>query len=135
MCQAPTYLIHTTTPEGGLTSVCRRGTERGRHLLKVSQLERGRAWIGTHSLGLGSEKQTSTHTAEVGRYPTPHTAVSGIAHQYIFILLCWHYLAKVSAASLRSATLWLRTQSSDLTLVWLSPPPAPFLGWFLLTAM
>ena len=131
-CQAPTYLIHTTTPRQDSLLPRTWDTERGRHFPKVIQLERGRAWVGTYSLGPGSEKQTSTHTAEVGRQPTQHTAVSGIVLEYIFILLCWHHLAKMSAASLHSATLWLRTRQSDLPLVWPFPPPARFFGLLLL---
>lgn len=132
-----TYLFDLHNhPRGRTHFHCAGEAQSIRQLLRVTQLEKGRAWIGTHHLALGRRKQTSTHTPEVGRYPTPHTAVSGIAHQYIFILLCWHHLAKTCTASMPSANLQLRTQPSDLTVVWLFPPPTtPFLGWFLLTAV
>ena len=108
MCQAPTCLICTTTPRQDSLLLRRRGTESIRQLLRVTQLEKGRAWIGTHRLALDRGKQTSTHTAEVGRYPPPHTVVSGIAHQYIFILVCWHHVATMCTASVPSANLQLK---------------------------
>lgn len=61
------YLTRTVTLQARLTSPTARRRHREGHLPKVIQLEKGRAWVGTHSLGTGSkgEKQTSTHTAWV----------------------------------------------------------------------
>lgn len=136
MCQAPTYLICTTTPEAGLTSTPQARPREHKAVAQSYPARKGQGLDWNPPPSTWRRKQTSTHTAEDGRYPTPHTAVSGIAHQYIFILLCWHHLAKMCTASMPSANLQLRTQPSDLTVVWLFPPPStPFLGWFLLTAL
>lgn len=61
------YLTCTMTPEARLNSPTARRGHREGHLPKVIQLEKGRAWVGTHSLGISSkgEKRASTHTARV----------------------------------------------------------------------
>lgn len=60
------YWIPTKTLEARLVSPSARQRYReGKRLPSVTQLERGRAWVGTHRLNTGSrgEKQTPTHRA------------------------------------------------------------------------
>lgn len=133
MCQS-TYLFDLHNhPEARTHFYCAGEAPSIRQLLRVTQLEKGRAWIGTHRLALGRGKQTSTHTAEAGRFPTPHCC--GIAHQDIFILLCWHHLAQDVHCQRALCKPQLGTAirpDCGLAASLLLPP---FLGWFLLTAV
>lgn len=86
-----------STKERGQYAFLKLCTERGRLFPKVAQQEtRGSAWIGTHSpetsLGIKGRHPPTQPGGEYILYP--HTAVSGIALQYRFILLHSHHLVE-----------------------------------------
>lgn len=94
------YLIPAKTLEAGLISPSahwRYGEEKRLPSI-ITQLERGRAWIGTQNLKTSrrGEKQTFPPHSWVGRYPTLRAAVSGRDQKYRCILLYWHRVGETS---------------------------------------
>lgn len=93
-------LTPTRTLEARLDSLSAgRRHREGQALAQAYPARRGRAWIGTPSSGtrIGvRSRYPSTRAAQVQEtlHPT-HTAVSGLAQQYIFILLHSHRLAEM----------------------------------------
>jgi hypothetical protein len=141
MCPAPMRLVdlksnneRTSKRQYPFLKLC---TEMGRLFPKVAQQETwGIAWIRTHSLETSLRiKGRCPPTQPRGEYiPVPHTAGSGIALQYRFILLHSHHLVEERESQpafyncLAGKSAWTDLQLSGKRFNWSAfhsscPPP------------